>query len=59
MEINDHMNGFNSCIEIMLDIIDKEINKPKSGDLSINDTLRSLRHKLYSQAFHSYCETYK
>lgn len=48
---SDYMNGFNSCVELIINIITGIIKKEKSGDVSINDVLRLLRSEILKQAF--------
>lgn len=48
-----YMNGFNECAEIILNIITDEIQREKSGDESVNDSLRLLRMAILKKTFNT------
>jgi len=47
----DYMNGYNSCVEKMLQIISKEIASGFTGFSSISGTLLELRHSILISAY--------
>jgi hypothetical protein len=51
MESSEHKNGYNECVEKMLNLVQQEIAAPKNGETSINDHLRNLRRAILDTAF--------
>jgi len=47
----DYKNGYNSSIERLIEILNKEISKAKDGDMSINEHLRMVRLTILRTAF--------
>lgn len=52
MESSEHKNGYNECVEKMLNLIQQEIAVSKNGETSINDHLRNLRRAILDTAYH-------
>lgn len=48
---HDYMQGYNDCVEKIIQLINVAVVEIKSGETSINDTLRLLRQKILDHSF--------
>lgn len=48
---HDWLNGYNNCVEKIIDLLNQEIVASKSGDDSVNDVMRRVRKHVLDSSF--------
>lgn len=48
---DDYKNGYNECVEKMIQLLNQALVNQRSGDTSINDELRLIRRHILNSSF--------